>query len=364
MEFEFWRKLALTLALTYIIINNHFCKEGFMKNKRVTVEDVARAAGVSIMTVSRAMNNRQGISEQTRIRIQELAREMNYSPSQIARSLATRQTSTLGLVVPDVSNPFFGHITRGVEDAAFENGYSVFLLNSAEIVDRERAALNSLWQKEVSGVILCSSRLPQSELQEFSERFAYMVLVNRDLQIAQPNVVTINVDDYTGARYAVNHLLEMGRRHIALINGPETSLSARRKLNGYKTCLEENQIPFRGDYVVNCLPAVQAGQEAASRLFLDHPDIDAVVAFDDMVAVGVLEACKQTGKNVPGDVAVIGADDAPIASLVQPKVSTLRVNQYEIGRTAIVQLLKMIENKMDFDQSSIIQPELILRETA
>ena len=115
--------------------------------------------------------------------IQELAREMNYSPSQIARSLATRQTCMLGLVVPDVSNPFFGHIARGVEDAAFENGYSVFLLNSAEIVDRERAALNSLWQKEVSGVILCSSRLPQSELQEFSERFSYMVLVNRDLKI-------------------------------------------------------------------------------------------------------------------------------------------------------------------------------------
>jgi LacI family transcriptional regulator len=335
-----------------------------MKNKRVTVEDVARAAGVSLMTVSRAMNNRQGISEETRIRIQELAREMNYSPSQIARSLATRQTCTLGLVVPDVSNPFFSHITRGVEDAAFENGYSVFLLNSAEIVDRERTALNSLWQKEVSGVILCSSRLPQSELQEFSERFAYMVLVNRELQIVQPNVVTINVDDYTGARYAVNHLLKKGRRKIALINGPEASISAQRKLNGYKTCLQDNQLFFQGEYVVNCLPDVQAGEEAASRLFQDHPDIDAVVAFDDVVAVGVLEACKQIGRNVPGDVAVIGADDAPIASLVQPKISTLRVNQYEIGRTAIFHMMRMMENKAELDQSFIIQPELILRETA
>ena len=168
----------------------------------------------------------------------------------------------------------------------------------------------------------------------------------------------------TGARYAVSHLLEMGRRHITLINGPEASLSAQRKLNGYKTCLQENQILFRGEFVLNCLPAVQAGQEAASRLFAAHPEIDAVVAFDDMVAVGVLEACKQIGRGVPGDVAVIGADDAPIASLVQPKISTLRVNQYEIGRTAIIQLMMMMGNKTDFDQSFVIQPELILRETA
>jgi LacI family transcriptional regulator len=335
-----------------------------MKNKRVTVEDVARAAGVSIMTVSRAMNNRQGISEQTRLRIQELAREMNYSPSQIARSLATRQTTMLGLVVPDVSNPFFGHIARGVEDAAFENGYSVFLLNSAEIVDRERSALNSLWQKEVSGVILCSSRLPQAELQDCSDRFSYMVLVNRDLQTPQNNVVTINVDDYTGAQYAVKHLLSKGRQHIALITGPEVSISAQRRLSGYKTCLVENHFQFRKEYVVNCLPTVQAGLEAARHLFLSHPDIDAVVAFDDMVAVGVLEACKEFGKKVPEDVAVIGADDAPIASLVQPKISTLRVNQYEIGRSAIIQLMSMMDKKTESNRSFIIQPELILRETA
>jgi len=335
-----------------------------MKNKRVTVEDVARAAGVSIMTVSRAINNRQGISEETRIRIQELARQMNYYPSQIARSLATRQTTTLGLVVPDVSNPFFAHITRGVEDAAYENGFSVFLLNSGEIIDRERSALDSLWQKEVDGIILCSSRLPQEELDAYFERFSYVVLINMELQTPRSDLITINVDDHAGAECAVKYLVSKGRKHIAFISGPEASISAKRRLSGYQDGLSGSPISYDQRYVVACLPEVQAGMDAALSLLASHPEIDAFLAFDDMIAVGVLEACKRYGKAVPTDIAIIGADDAPIASLVQPKISTLRVNQYEIGRTAITQLIEMMQGGKGSAQSFIIQPELVFRESA
>jgi LacI family transcriptional regulator len=335
-----------------------------MKKKRVTVEDVARAAGVSIMTVSRAINNRQGISESTRIRIQELAREMNYYPNQIARSLATRQTTMLGLVVPDVSNPFFAHITRGVEDTAFENGYSVFLMNSAEVAARERLALDSLWQKEVNGIILCSSRLPQEELQTYFDRFAYMVLVNRELPFPQSNIATINVDDHAGAEQAVRYLVSKGYQHIALISGPEASVSAKRRFDGYKAGLSACSYRYDHSYVETCLPSVQGGLDAALRLFIKHPEIDAVLAFDDTVAVGVLETCKTLGKKVPAEMAIIGADDAPLASLVQPKLSTLRVNQYEIGQTAMTQLINIMKKKDEVSHALILQPELILRETA
>ena len=330
-----------------------------MRKRRVTVEDVARAAGVSLMTVSRAINGREGLGEETRARILALAQEMGYHPSQIARSLATRQTATLGLVVPDVSNPFFAHIARGAEEAAYESGYSVFLLNSAEDAARERSALNSLWQKEVDGVILCSSRLPQDDLQVYFDRFPQVVLVNRELETPQPNVTTINVDDRAGAEMAVRHLVEAGRQRIAFIAGPETSISGQRRLEGYRAGLEAWFRSFDINWLEHCPPTTQGGLEATLRLLARHPDVDAILAYNDLVAVGALQACQAGWKSVPAEAAVIGADDIPLASLVQPQLSTLRVNQYEIGRTAIILLLEMFAQSQA--RAICIEPELILR---
>jgi LacI family transcriptional regulator len=334
-----------------------------LKNKRTTVKDVAQAAGVSLMTVSRAINNRDGISDETRSRVLDLSRKMNYIPSQIARSLATHQTTTLGLVVPDVSNPFFAQIARGAEDAAFENDYSIFLLNSAESADRERSALDSLWQKEVNGVILCSSRLPQDELQVYFDRFPYMVLVNRELEKNQPNIATINIDDRNGAETAVRHLIETGRRHIAFIAGPVTSISGKRRLDGYRAGLSSLSALTRTNWVEYCPPTVQGGYDAILQLLSSHPDLDAVLSFNDLVAVGVLQALQENNKGIPRDVAVIGADDIPLASLVQPMLSTLHVNQYDIGRSTINLLLEMFGDNPSPAKSIIIQPELVIRES-
>jgi LacI family transcriptional regulator len=332
-----------------------------MRKRRVTVEDVARAAGVSLMTVSRAINGREGLGEETRARILTLARELGYHPSQIARSLATRQTTTLGLVVPDVSNPFFAHIARGAEEAAYESGYSVFLLNSAEEAARERAALDSLWQKEVDGVILCSSRLPQADLQIYFDWFPRIVLVNRELEMPQPNVATINVDDRAGAERAVRHLIESGRKRIAFLAGPETSVSGQRRLAGYQAGLAAFSRPFEARWLEHCPPTTPGGLEAALRLLNAYPEVDAILAYNDLVAVGALQACQEREQRVPEAVAVIGADDIPLASLVQPKLSTLRVNQYEIGRTTIALLLEMFGENSGAPQALTLQPELVLR---
>ncbi len=332
-----------------------------MRKRRVTVEDVARAAGVSLMTISRAINDREGIGKETRARILTLSQQMGYQPSRIARSLAARQTATLGLVIPDVSNPFFAHIARGAEDAAYENGYNVFLLNSAEDPTREHSALDSLWQQEVDGVILCSSRLPQDDLQVYFERFPQMVLVNRELESSQPTVATINVDDRAGAEMAVRHLVECGRERIALIAGPETSVSGQRRLEGYKAGLAACSRPFDTNWLEHCPPTTQGGLEAALRLLARHPDVDAFLAYNDLVAVGALQACQAGWKSVPAEVSVIGADDIPLASLVQPQLSTLRVNQYEIGRSAIALLLEMFANSPV--RTITLQPELVLRGT-
>ncbi len=333
-----------------------------MKKNRVTVKDVAQAAGVSLMTVSRAINGQEGIGEETRKRILDLARQMNYQPSQIARSLATRQTNTLGLVVPDVSNPFFAHIARGAEDAAYDNGYSVFLINVSENIDRERSALDSLWQKEVDGVLLCSPRLPENELRLYFDRFPQMVLVNRDLSLPHPNISTINVDDRLGTEMVVKHFIKKGRKNLALIAGPETSQSAQRRKEGFLKSIKSTNLQFAESQVIHCPPTVQGGMEAALRLLDQHPEIDAISAYNDLVAIGVLQACKQRNKKVPAEIAVIGVDDVPLASLVQPTLSTLRVDQYEIGRLAVSFFFENIQS--GFPANRIIEPELIIRESS
>ncbi|PKN86354.1 MAG: hypothetical protein CVU46_07935, partial [Chloroflexi bacterium HGW-Chloroflexi-8] len=167
--------------------------------KRSTLADIARIANVSLMTASRAINGKPGLSEELRDKILEISREIGYRPNNIARGLATHQTRSIGLIVPDITNPFFAQIARGVEDFAFSNRYNLFLLNTNENQTREESALDSLWQNDVEGLILCSSRLPETDLIQQINRFPAVVLVNREILQPQPNLISINLNDRDAA---------------------------------------------------------------------------------------------------------------------------------------------------------------------
>lgn len=335
-------------------------------NKRVTIADVAREAGVSMMTVSRAVNNKEGISAETRERILEIAERIGYHPSGVARALATNRSCTVGLVMPDVANPFFAQIARGAEDAAHTAGYNVFLVNTDEDNQRERSALDSLWEKQVDGAILCSSRLPQEQLMKYAEHIQHTVLINREWDIA-PNInaATINVDDELGARMAIEHFIKMGRSQIALIAGPEGSTSSQRRLSGYLQGLKTHAVPYDEDLVVRCYPDTQGGHQAAQELLAQRDDISAILAFNDLVAVGVIQACEEIRLRVPEEVAVIGVDDIPLATLVRPRLSTLRIEKRALGYQAMETLMALINGKSNYlDWQQVIQPTLILRDSA
>ena len=332
--------------------------------KRATVADVARLADVSMMTVSRAINHSPGVSEETRARILKIAEEVGYRPSQIARGLATRRTTTIGLLVPDVSNPFFAQIARGAEDAAFEQGYSLFLINSAEDHRREQAALDALWQQEIDGAILCSARLSLDALRTYINRFPAVVLVNRDLYLQVSNTDTINVDDRQGARLAVEHLLEIGKRKIAYIAGPENSVSSERRLQGYRSALQMHKVLAEPGWISHCAPTTDGGRAAALDLLQRMPAIDGIFCFNDLTALGVLQACREAGRSVPGQVAVIGADDIQMASLITPRLTTLRTDPHWIGSRAISLLVQRIHEPDLVPQALVVQPKLILRESA
>ncbi len=330
---------------------------------RITIADVAREAGVSAMTVSRALNNKGGISEETRQRIQQIAQNMGYRPNNLARGMVTQRTNTIGLVVPDIGSPFFSQIARGVENVAYVNGYNVFLMN-AENMDREIAALNSLWENRVDGLILCTSRLDQEQLKVRLERFPFAVLINCLLETDINGVCKINVDDENGARQAVDFLASAGHKHIAFIAGPDYLLSSQQRLAGYRASLNAHQLPFREELIRHCTPDTEGGYAAAIALLSNHPEITAIFAFNDLIAAGTLRACVDLKRHVPNDVAIIGWDDSSLASLLTPTLSTLRIAKRDLGAAAMRILTQLMNGEQLLEPCrQIIQPELLLRQS-
>jgi LacI family transcriptional regulator len=329
---------------------------------RVTMADVAREAGVSSMTVSRVINNKGEVSPVTRQRVQEIIERLGYRPSGIARGLATQRTGTLGLVVPDVANPFFSDVARGVEHVAYAEGYNTFLCNTEEDPHRELAVLKSLEEKRVDGLVLCSSRLDDGELRAVVARHPTVVLVNRRLE--GDRVRSVLVDDETGGRLATQHLLQAGHRAVGFLAGPPVSHSGRQRAEGYRAALAAVGLPYNPAWVRHCYPVVEGGQEAARELLTAHSELTALVCYNDLVAVGALQACADLGRQVPGDVAVVGYDDIPLSALVTPPLTTCRVPRYELGVQAVRLLLDQIDGCPDECDEIVLRPELTVRASA
>ena len=333
--------------------------------KRPTIADVARAAGVSLMTVSRVVNDKPGVGEETRQRIRDLVEEMGYRPNEIARGLVTRQTLSIGLVVPDIAYPFFAQIARGAEDAAFETGYSVFLLNTAENIEREISALDSLHQKEIDGVILCSSRLPSDELVVAVERFPAVALINREIVAPPANVATLNVNDSLGARLAIQHFVAGGRARIALAAGPAASTSAQRRIDGYRAGLRSAHLDFDPEMLEFCTPYMEGGYAATELILARRPRVDAIFAFNDLVAIGAIQACQDSGRRVPDDIAVIGVDDTPLAAMIRPRLTTLHTDLTSLGRQAMEAILTILNRDSGSGPLAYqLDPRLVVRESA
>ncbi len=331
--------------------------------QKVTMADVAREAGVSMMTVSRAINDREGISEATRQRILAIVDRLGYRPSDIARSLATDRTSTIGLVVPDISNPFFSKIAHGVEQIAYAEGYSVFMCNTNENIDREIEVLRSLETKRVDGLIVCSSRLYEDELQAALKNHPNVVLINRTL----PEIITgtVVIADVEGGKLATSHLLKSGHRAIGYLASTERSHSSKLRFTGYQCALEAADIPYRPDWMRHCLPMSEAGKQAAIKLLQEaSSELTALQCSNDLVAVGALQACTELGYAVPDDIAILGFDDIYLASLVTPPLSTCRVPIATMGQQAMQLLLDHINDCTDDCNDVVVQPELIVRASA
>ena len=331
-----------------------------MAKERCTVEDVARAAGVSLMTVSRAMNGRAGLGAATRLRVLEAAERLGYRPSRIARALASRKTSTFGIVLPDMANPFFAILAKAATDVARAADRNVFIMNTDENSKVELAALESLRGEEIDGVIVAASRLPEARLLSAASSFGAAVFVNRDH--SGPRIGCVNVDDRTGASDAIAYLSGTGRRRIGLIAGPRASAGARRRLAGYRDGLGRSGAPFDPACVERCVPTIEGGAAATRALMARRPGIDAILAYNDLVAIGVLSALEEAGRSVPADVAVMGTDDVPYAAIVKPALSTVHADIPRLGAEAMT-LLLALSGEGELREYPPQVPSIVIRES-
>jgi LacI family transcriptional regulator len=269
------------------------------------------------------------------------------------------------LVVPDVSNPFFASVARGIQDAAHQNQYNVFLCNTDENADREQSAIQSLEAQRVDGLLLCSSRLPEQELIELAQRYQPLVLVNRC--IAHPQTGCVLVDDARAMQEAVQYLIDLGHRRIGLLAGPAKSHSGQQRVQGYHRAMHAANLAPLSTWQIHCPPQVGGGQAAAHELLGRAPELTVLVAYNDLVAVGALRACAELGLRVPQDCAILGCDDVLLAALVSPPLTTIQIPTYELGQRAVGLLMDMMAPTATQSDTQpkpiVVSPTLIVRDS-
>lgn len=336
---------------------------------KVTIRDVAAAAGVSRQTVSRVLNDRPDVAKGTRKRVLEVIEELGYRPSSIARSLSQGRSCTLGVVSYGVQ--YFGpsHTLAGIEHQANEMGYTLHLSLVRQPSESGVQLLHEMLSYHVDGIIWAVSEIGNNR--DWAEREICRIsvpVVFLDMRPC-PNLSVVNIDNRKGGAIATRHLLDQGYQHIGLITGPLDWWSAQQRRTGWQEALEEAGLPIEKDLYVEGTWSAASG-ERGMRLLLDqHPDIDAVFACNDQMALGALKAAREMGRQVPKDLAVIGFDDAPEAAFFCPPLSTVRQDLSQLGRSSVRELERMIEarqeEEVDIEPKTILlEPELVVRESS
>lgn len=329
-----------------------------------TIRDVAKKAGVGVATVSRVLNNSGYVKPETREKILEAASSLGFVPSQLARSLVRRLSATIGLVIPDIENPFFPAVTRGVEDAASEAGYTVFLCNTDNDSTLEALDVQKLRERRVDGIIFVGT----SERGELLERLLAdsMPVVVTDRQVNNPDLDLdlVLVDNAAGALAACRHLIAMGHTRIAHAAGHSLTRTGQDRCAGYRQALEEAGIPFDERLVAWGDFTLESGYELAQVLLGRTPRPTAIFAGNDLMAFGAIRAAEQAGITVPDELSVIGFDDIQMAAVVRPGLTTVRQPAYLMGQLAMKMLLERISGTAPGGgRRHIFQPELVLRST-
>jgi LacI family transcriptional regulator len=313
--------------------------------RHVTINDLARRLNLSASTVSRALRDHPDISEQTKERVRAIAAKTNYQPNLIAQSLQTRRSNNIGVIVPEIRNSFFATVISGIEDLAYESGYTIMVCQSDDTFERETINTRALAANRVAGMLVSVSQETDdfTHLRQVLAQGVPIVLFDRVVdEIDAPKVV---VDDFNGAFQAVTHLIEKGRTRIAHLTSARALYVGRKRREGYEAALEAHGLAMRPEYVVEGGCHEENGREGARRLLALEEPPDAIFAINDPVALGALLYLQDNRVKVPEQIGLVGFSDNPNTVLVRPTLTTINQPAYEIGKTAASILLDVLEGR-------------------
>jgi LacI family transcriptional regulator len=337
-----------------------------MEHKKVTIKDVAKAAGVSTQTVSRVANGRPEVAAETREHVQEIIKKLGYQPSKIARSLIQGHSFSLGVISFGINYYGPSILLEGIQQAAVKEGYSLMLkiLPEAEVYEAE-TILRDILSYHVDGILWAVPEIGQNRdwIQRAIHKF-FVPIVFLNAQ-PRPKLLTVISDNKYGGFIATKHLIDQGRQNIGIITGPMDWWEARQRELGWREALAKSDRTVDESYITNGDWSPSSGERSIRMLLEWHPEMDAVFVCNDQMALGAMKVARHMGRQIPEDLAIVGYDNIPESPYFTPALTTVRQGITEMGRRAVEQLLAMISNKEDATASSVVlQPELIIRKSS
>ena len=325
----------------------------------VTMREVAERAGVSVTTVSHVINNSRPVNPQTRFRVEEAMQALGYQPNVLARSLRKGVTHTIGIILPDNINPYFAEVVRGIEDASFEQGYSVILCNSDNDLAKENHYTTVLVEKQVDGIIFVAAGLSAENINALQARGFPLVLVDR--QVPDVNVNTVLADNQHGGWLATNHLIELNHKVIGIIAGPKGVRLSSERINGYRQAMESANLCVDDELIVEGDFQYQSGYKGARKLYDQCPSITAIFACNDLMAIGAYRFAHEKNLKIPEQLSVVGFDDISLAAYTNPPLTTIHQSKHQMGSKAAELLMTRIaEQDLELHQE-ILETKLVVR---
>lgn len=334
--------------------------------RKVTIKDIARMANVSHTTVSRALNDKSRIHPQTKEKILSLARELNYQPNFFARSLVTKRTKILGLVITTIANPFYTELAQGIETTARSLGYNIILCSTDYELSTEKKYIEMLRSKGVDGIIFTSAHIGDSNIIALAEEGFPMILLNRRTYhpTVREKVDYVGVDNILGGYLAVEHLIRLGHERIGIIGGSLESSVGFERLEGGKKALTAYGLEVREDYFLEGDFLKESGYQGGKRFLRMEKPPTAIFATNDYMALGTYQAIVEEGVRIPEEIALIGFNDIEFSSMRGIELTTIGQKKYEMGALAVKRLVERIEgDRTESPREIVLEPELIIRKT-
>lgn len=327
----------------------------------VTLKEIANVLGLSTATVSKVINKKDhDISDATRKLVLNKAKEMNYTVNEIAKSMKTNQTKTLGFIIPDIKNSFFTEIATAVEEKAIDYGYSIFLSNAYENLEREINQIKILISKRVDGIIIAATN--ERNIEKEKSIYIDRPIISIDRKVNYNHVIaSIDSDNYGGCYEATDYLIKLGHKEIMYISGPAYTYTTKERKRGYLAALKNNNIEINFDYIRQGNYTVEFGYKTILENPIDK-NVSAILCGNDLIAVGVMKALKEKSIRIPNDISIIGIDNTDISTIVSPTLTTINQPSTSIGKLAVETLHNYLENQK-YEKYIRLKQNLIIRES-